>query len=621
MISPEKWYFVPTSINPADISTRAKSLGSINFDFWLCGPKYLLENSDCWPSQSFALSEREAKLEERVAKTTVLSVVTDWGGVGKVVNCLKYSSMDKLLRVTSYVLRFIYNIRKKLKHETDERIGEISTEEINFSQKLWIKYEQLFIVGSSKFDKVKNSLKLFYDENQILRLDTRISNYENFNFDKKFPVLLQSDSHFTKLIILKIHEQNLHCGVSSTLAIIRSNYWLIRGRQTVRKFLKGCVICKFVQGKTMLAPETPKLPSFRVSCNHSFENVGVDYAGPLYHKELFNNTVTMSKCYILLFTCAVTRAVHIELTPDMGAHSLILALRRFISRKGTVKLIISDNFKSFKSALLKSYLRNHNISWKFILEKSPWWGGFYERLVGLVKNLLKKAMGRARFTYDELFTLLVEVENVLNSRPLTYVSESQDESFISPYHLLYGRYPSEKCFDFAEKDIYGNDVREIYTKLQDVKSYFIKKFESEYIVALQERAFYNNKKFDNSERLVINDIVLVKEENVPRMSWRKGRIVRLIKGSDGRVRGAELKVQQHNSDKIISLQRPLQYLIPFEIVDQKNNENTENTNSEQTDNTESLATPRNRPKRIAASNADAIRRINDDIYNTSDNDE
>ena len=83
----------------------------------------------------------------------------------------------------------------------------------------------------------------------------------------------------------------------------------------------------------MLAPETLKLPSFRVSCNHIFENEGVDYARPLYHKELFNNTVTMSKCYILLFTCAVIRAVHIELTPDMGAHSLILALCRFISRK------------------------------------------------------------------------------------------------------------------------------------------------------------------------------------------------------------------------------------------------------------------------------------------------
>ena len=121
----------------------------------------------------------------------------------------------------------------------------------------------------------------------------------------------------------------------------------------------------------MLAPETLKLPSFRVSCNHIFENEGVDYARPLYHKELFNNTVTMSKCYILLFTCAVTCAVHIELTPDMCAHSLILAPRRFISRKGTVKLIISDNFKSFKSALLKSYLRNHIVSCKSILETRP----------------------------------------------------------------------------------------------------------------------------------------------------------------------------------------------------------------------------------------------------------
>ena len=98
----------------------------------------------------------------------------------------------------------------------------------------------------------------------------------------------------------------------------------------------------------------------------------------------------MSKCYVLLFTCAATRAFCLEITPDVGVHSVILAVQRFILRKRTPKLFISDNFESFKSEDIKSCLRKVNITWKFILEKSPWWVGFYERLIGVMKILLKR---------------------------------------------------------------------------------------------------------------------------------------------------------------------------------------------------------------------------------------
>ena len=327
------------------------------------------------------------------------------------------------------MVRFIFNLRTKQKNSNDYRSGDLSAEEIVVSKEHWLKYEQLFIANSDKYEKVKNSLKSYYDEKGILRLNTRVSNVENFNFYKKFPTLLRNDSHFTQLVIRKVHEEHYRCGINSTLAFIRYNYWIVRGRQTVKIFLKNCVLCKMVQGKMAISPETSKLPEFRVSCNHPFENVGVDYAGPLYFKENADNCVRMSKCYVLLFTCAATRAVYLELTPDAGVHCLILAVRRFISRNGTLKLFISDNFKSFKSKDIKSYLRKVNINWKFILEKSPWWGGFYERLIGVMKNLLKKAMGRARLTYDEILTILIEIESIINSRPLTYMSDNHDDRF------------------------------------------------------------------------------------------------------------------------------------------------------------------------------------------------
>ena len=139
-------------------------------------------------------------------------------------------------------------------------------------------------------------------------------------------------------------------------------------------------------------------------------------------------------CVVIYLRCNSISLL--ELIPDVGVHSLLLAVRRFISRNGTSKLFISDNFTCFTSKDIKSYLRKVNTNWKFILGKSPRWGGFYERLIGVMKNLLKKAMGRARLTYDEILTILIEMESIINSRPLTYMSDNHDESFITPYRLM-----------------------------------------------------------------------------------------------------------------------------------------------------------------------------------------
>ena len=171
--------------------------------------------------------------------------------------------------------------------------------------------------------------------------------------------------------------------------LVRQNFWIRTGRQRVKKVLKKCFICNYIQRHPLNPTEVAALPSVRVSCEHAFENVNVDFVGPLYYK-VSNNE--MKKCYILLFTCAVSRATHLELTTDVGTDSVILALWRFIRRRGKPNHIIRDNFKSFKASTLKRFLAHQGIKWSFILERSPWWGGFYERLVAIVKNSLKKGV-------------------------------------------------------------------------------------------------------------------------------------------------------------------------------------------------------------------------------------
>ena len=309
--------------------------------------------------------------EERKVKNSVLNVITDNYGLGEIIKCENYSKLGRLLRVTSYVLRFIHNIRVGLKNNNDYKKECLTAHELQISKEFWVLYEQAFMKHDKDFEKKKTSLNLFYDERDVLRIKTRISGIEDFTFGRRFPVLLRNDSHFTKLVILNVHEEISHMGVSTTLNTIRNSYWIVRGRQTVKKVLKNCFICKTIQGKTIIPPQTPNLPNARVKCNHAFENVGIDFAGPLYCKENSVSGIAMSKCYILLITCSVTRAVHLELTPNVSTYSLILALKRFIYRRGSAKLIISDNFKSFKSVQLKEFLRNHDIRWQFILERSP----------------------------------------------------------------------------------------------------------------------------------------------------------------------------------------------------------------------------------------------------------
>ena len=195
------------------------------------------------------------------------------------------------------------------------------------------------------------------------------------------------------------------------------------------------------------APPPPPLPEFRVKECSPFTYTGVDFAGPLYVK---NHSGPQQKVWICLYTCCVTRAIHLDLVPSLTASAFMRSLRRFSARRGTPLLMVSDNGKTFKSAAreitklmndpgVKQYFANARMKWTFNLEKAPWWGGIFERLVRSVKRCLKKTIGGATLTYEELLTVVVEVEMILNCRPLSYVSGEDTEEPLTPSHLLCGR--------------------------------------------------------------------------------------------------------------------------------------------------------------------------------------
>ena len=424
------------------------------------------------------------------------------------------------------------------------------------------------------------SLQLYKDENSLLRSKTRLSEAKELRKDVKFPIVLPDNGYVTKIIILDAHEKVLHMKTETTLNYLRTRFWIIRGRRTVKGVLNKCVTCKLVQGQTLMPRPLPNLPSYRVCSEYPFESTGLDHAGPLWVKDIFSGNNDMYKSYILLLTCATTRCVHLDLTPDMSASSLILALRRFFARKGYPRQIISDNFKSYKSAPVKKFTRSNHIDWIYILDRSPNWGGFYERLVKIVKDSLHKVVKNAKLNFDELNTFLHEIESMMNSRPLTYISDDNMEP-ITPYHLLHGRNIASSYGHnlLNQREMNENEImvkRVQYVRLL-IEKYWCR-FYHEYTVALRERTLYDKTK-RNCTPLEKGDIVIIKEDRVtPRGKWKRGYVEELLVGRDKITRGARLSVITIGVKKTIM--RPLIKLIPLEVdktheIQEKDNPDTE----------------------------------------------
>ena len=234
-----------------------------------------------------------------------------------------------------------------------------------------------------------------------MRCEGRLVN-SDLNLDARRPFILPRRHHLTKLIIRENHEGVYHSGVRATLAQLRSKYWVPKGRQEVKRVLSECVTCRKLKGKSYSSPPTAALPEFRVREAPPFSRVGVDFAGPLYVK---SKTGGMEKVYIALFSCCVTRAIHLELVEDLSAAAFRHCLRRFAARYGTPALIVSDNAKPFKRSTEKALneLFNHPAAEVgdvvLVLEeekkRGEWRVGVVENLVRGSDNVVRGAKVRA----------------------------------------------------------------------------------------------------------------------------------------------------------------------------------------------------------------------------------
>ena len=270
------------------------------------------------------------------------------------------------------------------------------------------------------------------------------------------------------------------------------------------------------------------------------------------------------KAYLLLDACSLTRGIYLDLLSSLETSKFLRSLKRFIARRGRSEKIYSDNGRTFVAVAkwlkavmadkkVHDFLSLKRIQWKFNLSRAPWWGGHFERMVGIVKGSLYKTIGNGFLTWNELEEVVLDVEVSVNSRPLGYVEDNVKLPVLTPNSLLYGQ--PNLLPELEPHHLEDKSLRKRARYLKRCKEADWKSWTREYVRFLRER---HTLKHSGEERHVVK-VLLINSEDKNRGKWKIGVVTDLIKGQDGIVRAAKLRVRAS------CIERVVQHLFPLEL--------------------------------------------------------
>ncbi|XP_047031145.1 uncharacterized protein LOC124638261 [Helicoverpa zea] len=557
------WSHVQGVYNPADLLTRGIHLTElIHNDLWWVGPGFVFDGDYDVSSTDIPLTDLP---ETKPNKVVVLYSSCN------VFPFEKFSSFTRMIRAAAYILRFIHNARYK--HERKQ--GSLTVDELRKSTILLARLSQndsfpqeynslLNKSSNTKFSRNLSGLNLFLDKDLVIRVGGRLNNSTEFTYDKKHPVLLCSKHKFTSLLFEYKHKYLCHAGPQLLLSTIREEWWPLGGRNLARSTIHKCVRCVRMNGKT-LSPIMGNLPSNRLVPGFPFMHTGTDYCGPVYILNRQGRGSRLIKCYVCIFVCFATRALHFELVTTLSTEGYLLCLKRFISRRGKPAVIYSDNGKNYVGAAkeLGEFLSTHSnaliegaaldgISFKFIPPYSPHFGGLWEAGVKSCKYHLRRVLGNSHLTFEEFYTVLVQVEAVLNSRPLTPLSaDANDLQALTPGHFLIGRPLTAPLCDDITDAVTTRLPR--FDRIEQMRQHFWRRWSKEFVSELQTRTKWKA----NKSEVTDNTLVLIKDDNLPPLKWRLGRVVEVHTGKDGVSRVAKIRTASGEVQRAFSKICPL----------------------------------------------------------------
>ncbi|XP_055591303.1 uncharacterized protein LOC129743346 [Uranotaenia lowii] len=551
------WNHVAGCENPADVLSRGATPEQLSSNQgWWQGPPWLQLDRNSWPkSTQFAPEDFDITLLEERTVSAPAQIVEP-----NSIFALRESLSD-LIRLTALMLRYVHNLRNRENHRTGflsfQKREEALLKLVSLAQQESYpeEIEELKKSGSVKSSsKIKNLTPRL--SNGLLVVGGRLRNAE-LSVGRKHPFILSNHHPLTETIVAFYHLKYLHAGQELVISSLRERFWPVQVRNLVRRVIHRCIKCYRVKPKVH-EQLMGDLPPERVVEAPVFQRVGVDYCGP-FSIQYPQRKARPVKCFLAVFVCLVVKAVHLEIVGDLTSNAFIAALRRFVGRRGRPEIIMCDNATNFQGARreldelrvlfnTQEFAQNvareaaaDNINFKFIPRRTPNFGGLWESAVKSVKAHLKRTIGITILKFDEFFTLVVQIEACLNSRPLTPLSnDPEDFTALTPGHFITARPLMALPEPFLGH--LNETTLSRWQRVQNFLQHIWSRWSKEYLANLQTR----NKWSKQRDNLVVGTLVLLREDNVPPLKWLIGRVKMVYFGNDGNVR--VVKVQTQNGE-------------------------------------------------------------------------